>query len=259
MFELSIVDTLLLSLFIFIAGFVDSIAGGGGLISVPAYFAFGLPAHVALGTNKFSSFMGTLTAVFRYYKAGAVKLRVGLWAAIGALFGSALGAKIALLVSEKAIQSILIVLVPAILIFLFVKDRVLPHRKETSGEDTKHLSLKSFMIGALIGTYDGFFGPGTGTFLTIGFYTFLNLNLINSSANARLANLASNAGSLVIFLIHSKVLFPLAIIPGAAGIAGNQFGSSLALKRGDKVIKPFMALVLVLLLAEVIRKRFLEG
>jgi uncharacterized membrane protein YfcA len=119
------------------------------------------------------------------------------------------------------------------------------------------LLWKSLAIGAAIGAYDGFFGPGTGTFLTIAFCTFLGFGLLAASANARLANLASNAGSLAVFLSGGKVLFPLALYAAAAGIAGNMLGSRIALRKGERVIKPLMAAVLLLLMVEVVRRRFL--
>ena len=257
--HLSILQTGGLSLLIFLAGFVDSIAGGGGIISLPAYFAAGLPAHMALGTNKFSSFVGTFTAVFRYHKANLVNWRVGLWAAAGSLAGAALGARLALLVPAPVIQTVLIVLVPMVLVFLLLKDRLLPASSAAPGSAIPRLSAKSLIIGAVIGTYDGFFGPGTGTFLAIAFYSILNLNLVEASADARLANLASNAGALAVFMWNGQVAFPLALVTGASGIAGNFLGSRLALQKGERIIKPLMTVVLVLLLLEVIRRRLAAG
>jgi len=182
-------------------------------------------------------------------------VKVGLFAAAGALVGSAVGAKIALIVPASAINTVMLVLVPAVLIFLLLKDRILP---EPSALSLKPSALwwRSLVIGAVIGTYDGFFGPGTGTFLAIAFSAFLGMGLLTASANARLANLASNAGSVAVFLAHGQVLFPIAIYTAAAGIAGNILGSTLAVKKGERVIRPLMVVVLVLLLAEVVRRRY---
>ena len=240
---------------VFLAGFVDSIAGGGGLISLPAYFAMGLPAHTALATNKFSSFTGTLAAVFRYYKAGKVRLKLGFLAAGGALIGSAGGTRIALMLDAPTIQSMMLVLIPSVTLFFLLKDRILPKPKD--GEQVRHPMLISTLIGFVVGAYDGLFGPGTGTFLAIGFYAFLRLNLIEAGGNARLANLASNFGSLVVFLINGKVLFPLALLTAAGGVAGNQLGSRLALKKGERIVRPLMLLVLLLLMATVVRQRLM--
>lgn len=254
--DLPLTHTLVLCAFIFTGGFVDSIAGGGGLITLPAYFAMGLPAHAALATNKFSSVCGTLPAVARYWRTGNVSVTIGLWAAAGALAGSAIGAKIALWVPASVINTLMLILVPAVLVFLLLKDRLLPPPPD-GGAPVTGAALKSLAIGAVIGTYDGFFGPGTGTFLTLAFSALLGLDLLTASGNARLANLASNAGSAAVFLWSGQVLFPIALYAAAAGVAGNVLGSWLAVKKGARIIKPLMVVVLVLLLAEVVRRRYL--
>ncbi|MBI5525333.1 MAG: TSUP family transporter [Deltaproteobacteria bacterium] len=261
--DLSLTQTLVLCGFVFIGGFVDSIAGGGGLITLPAYFAMGLPAHAALATNKFSSVCGTSFAVLRYWRAGTVSARVGLPAAAGALFGSAIGAKIALVVPASVINTVMLVLVPAVLVFLLLKDRLFAPPSASAAAQHGWVSLQpsalrlwSLLIGLVIGAYDGFFGPGTGTFLAIAFSAFLGLDLLAASGNARVANLASNLGSVVVFLASAKVLFPLALYTAAAGICGNLLGSRLAVQKGARVIKPLMVVVLLLLMAEVVRRRY---
>ena len=259
--DISATQTAIICVFIFFAGFVDSIAGGGGLISLPAYFAFGLPPHIALATNKFSGFMGTLTSTFRYFRAGVMNVRIGLVGAAGAVAGSAIGAQTALLLSGAVINGIMLVLVPLVLVFLLLKDRILPAPVTFNSTDTLTTSMyiKAFIVAVVVGFYDGIFGPGTGTFLTIAFFTVLGFNLLTSSANARLANLASNFGALAIVLLNGKVLFPLALFAAVAGIAGNLLGSRLALKKQDRIIKPLLVGVLVLLMAEVVRRQFLSA
>jgi len=246
-------------LLVFFAGFVDSIAGGGGLISLPTYFALGLPSHLALGTNKFSSFMGTLTSTFRYWRAGKIHARVGLLSAAGALLGSAVGARAALLVPARVINTVMLVMVPLVLLFLLLKNRILPGLTAQDADESRpvaHIGLKGLVVGVVIGVYDGFFGPGTGAFLTIGFHLGLRFDLLRASATARMTNLASNFGALAVFMANGQVIFPLAIYAAVAGIAGNQLGSRLALKKGERVIKPIMVFVLLLLMAEVVRQRF---
>ncbi|MBI5491219.1 MAG: TSUP family transporter [Deltaproteobacteria bacterium] len=242
---------------VFLAGFVDSIAGGGGLISVPAYLALGLPPHAALATNKFSSVAGTLTATWRYWRARKIHLRTALVAAAGALAGSAAGARTVLLVPAAAVHTVVLVLVPAALVVLLFQDRLLRRAPlaDGGGEPGRPL-LRAVALGLLIGAWDGFFGPGTGTFLALGFHLALRFDLLTASGNARLVNLASNAGAVVVFLAGGRVVFPLALYAAAAGIAGNQLGSMVALRRGERIIRPFLVVVLVLLLAEVVRRRF---
>jgi len=258
--DVSLLQTGFLVFVVFMAGFVDSIAGGGGLISLPAYFAAGLPAHAALATNKFSSFMGTLAATYRYYRAGRMKLKLGLAAAGGALIGSAAGSRVALLLEGKTINTLVLVLIPAVLVFFILKDRIFRTSAASVSDpeknsEVKHETIISILIGTAVGFYDGLFGPGTGTFLTLGFNFFLRMDLISASGNARLANLASNFGALAVFALSGNVLFPLAVFTAAGGIAGNMLGSRLALKKGERVIKPFLIIVLLILLAEVVRQR----
>jgi uncharacterized membrane protein YfcA len=252
MADLPLLNTAVLCALIFIGGFVDSIAGGGGLITLPAYMAAGLPPHAALATNKFSSSCGTFTAVARYYTAGAVDLRAGLAAAAGALIGSAAGARLVLMVPPGTINIVMLVLVPSAALFFFLSDRIRVGGRVRAAR--AHRTAAASAIGAAIGCYDGFFGPGTGTFLAIAFSMFLAMDLVNASANARLTNFASNIGSLVIFLAGGRVLFPLALYTAAAGVAGNWFGARLALQKGARIIKPLTGFVIILLLAELIRR-----
>jgi len=254
--DLTLAGTASLCGLVFLGGLVDSIAGGGGLITLPAYFAAGLPAHAALATNKFSSVCGTFFAVVRYWRAGAVNVRAGLAAAAGALAGSAAGARLALAVPAVVINTMMIVLVPVVLIVFLARERftVRPSRR---GALSRGVLPVSAAIGLVIGAYDGFFGPGTGTFMTIAFSVVLGFGLLTASANAHLANLASNAGSVAVFLLAAKVLFPLAIFAAAAGVAGNLLGSTLAVRKGARVIRPLMIAVMVVLLAEVVRRRWL--
>ncbi len=253
-FDPGSIEMILLIVMIFFAGFLDSIAGGGGLISLPAYFAFGLPPHAALATNKFSGFFGTLTSVINYYRANKIDIKIGLIATAGALTGSACGARVALFVTEDAINNVILILTPLVLALFLLKERFYSEENKEESGVVKAQGIKAFLIGAFVGCYDGFYGPGTGAFMAIGFNFLLRADLLTASANARLANMASNAGAVIIFLINGKVLFPLAFYTAAAGIAGNMFGSRLALKKGRKVIKPLIVVVLMLLLFEVARQ-----
>lgn len=237
---------------VFLAGFVDSIAGGGGLISLPAYLAVGLPPHAALATNKFSSCLGTLSAVWRYARGGTLHIRLGLAAAVAALAGSAGGTRLALALDPAALRLVMLALVPfALAVFLLSERlrRLTPHKETLSA---RRSLLRFTLIGFVVGGYDGLFGPGTGTFLAMGFYLFLALDWVGASAHARLTNLASNAASLAVFLAAGQVVFPLAFVTAAAGIAGNIAGSKLALARGAAIVKPLMMGVLLLLLTRVI-------
>ncbi len=235
---------------VFFAGLIDSMAGGGGIISLPAYVAAGLPPHLALGSNKFSATWGTLFSTLRFLKKGRVHLKAALLAAAGALVGSAVGSRLALLTSEVYLKVILLVALPILAVFI-TTNKALDGEKESSFVFTPKTACMSALTGLAIGGYDGFFGPGTGTFLILVFHTLLHFDLLTASGNAKVVNLASNTASLCTFLISGNIVFALAIPAAFAGLAGNMLGSHLALSKGVKAIKPAFVVVLCLLLLKV--------
>lgn len=247
---------ILLIALIFTGGFIDSIAGGGGIITLPAYFAFGIPPHLALGTNKFSGFAGTLFASIKYLKHKSVDIRIAIISTISSIAGSAVGSKIATLTPENIISLIVLVITPIVLLLFLIKDKIFYQRPKSGEQGRIKIILYAISIGLFIGQYDGFFGPGTGTFMTIAFNAIMGMNLLTASGTARLCNLGSNFGSLIIFFLHNKILFPLAIFTAMASIIGNIIGSSIAIKKGDSAIKPVITIVMFLLILEIMRKRF---
>lgn len=235
----------------FLAGFADSIAGGGGIISIPVALLAGIPIHTVYGTNKFAMSFGTSISVFKYGKSGAVRWPVALFAAAGALPGASLGAKLALLMSERYLTCCLMALLPAITVFLAVNkgfgeaegEKRLPRARE---------SLLAALIGLAVGAYDGFFGPGAGTFYIMLFSSLLGLGLLPASGSAKAANLASNLGALISFMAAGKVWFIIGVPAALSAIAGNALGSGLAIKNGAKCIRPIMAAMLILLFIKVL-------
>ncbi len=239
---------------ILIAGMVDAIAGGGGLISLTAYYAVGLPPHLALGNNKFSSLWGTAVACWRYMRSGHIKWSFALLSAAGALVGSALGARLSLLVNERYLQLLLVVIVPALAVFILWKPDF--------GQKERHLGsgmmvFLSILAGFVTGGYDGFFGPGAGMFMTLAFTVVLGLDMVTASGNARVVNLSSNLAALVTFVIHGNVNYAIGIPCAICGILGNYIGSGMAIKGGSKVIRPVMVIVLVLLLLKIVLDLFI--
>ncbi len=236
---------------VFIAGFVDSIAGGGGLISVPAYFAAGLSPFYALGTNKFSSCFGTLFATLRYWKNRIIDIRVALLSALCALPSAALGSTAVLLIKPYLLKFILLLLIPILTLITF--------RQKSLGlkNESKVFSpLKKYLLAALfstaIGFYDGFFGPGTGTFLILCYTFFLKYDLQTANGNTKVVNLASNIAALLTFIYRGKVLLLFGLPAVAAGIAGNIVGSGFALKKGNHFIRLMVTIVLSILLLKII-------
>ena len=240
--------------FIFLAGFVDSIAGGGGVISLPTYLFAGLPAHLAAGTNKFAMCLGTTMASVNYLRAGKVHLQVALYSVIGAFIGSAIGARTALYVNELMLKNLMLVVLPLVAIFMLLKDRIFDKRRLKEQELTdpiplspKKIAVLSLLIGLVIGVYDGLIGPGTGTFLILAYSWFMGLDLVTGSGCAKMCNLASNVAALIVYLIGGKVVFAIGIPAAICAILGNFAGSKLAIKGGAKYIRIVMILVFVLL------------
>ncbi len=234
---------------VFLAGFMDGIAGGGGLISVPAYFLAGLPSHMALGTNKLSSCVGTAVSAGRFIRGGYVDWKLGLPSIVLALLGAALGTRLQLMVDERVLRYLLLALLPAVAIVV-LRQRQLP---EEAGEIGRGRQTAIVLAAALIvGAYDGFYGPGTGTFLILILCTLGKLDVRTASGNVKIMNLASNLGALATSLLNGKVFLALGLIAGAASVAGHWLGSGLAIKDGSRIVRPVVLVVLGLLAVKIV-------
>ena len=234
---------------IFLAGFVDSVAGGGGVISLPAYLIAGVPIKLAAGTNKFANGFGTALASYKYMKSGNVNWLCALPAAAGSLLGSAAGTSLAVYMREALLQMVVLTALPVVaLVLIFAKDF---GKMEKPPKSRRATLLLSSGIGAAIGLYDGMIGPGTGTFLTIAFSAVLGYTLLKSSGCARVVNLASNVASMVVFFLHGDILFTVGIPAMACSMLGNYMGSRFAIRGGSGKIRRVMFLVLGLLFAKV--------
>lgn len=241
---------------VFFASFVDAIAGGGGLISLPAYLFTGMPTHLAYGSNKFSSCLGTIFSTYRFFKNGAIHLKVGIISAMFAIMGSTCGAKLTLLLSDELLKITMMILLPLIAFF------TLFHKRKTIEVVLPQLSKKKMIvfasiIGFFIGMYDGFFGPGTGTFLIISYTTFMHFDITTACGNAKIVNLSSNFAALSVFLFAGEILYAVAIPAAMFSILGHWIGSGLALKNGEKYIRPVMIFVLIVLFLKIIVDFFL--
>jgi uncharacterized membrane protein YfcA len=248
---LSPLDYIIVLPFIFLAGFIDSIAGGGGLISLPAYWSVGIPPHLALGTNKFSSCCGTLFSTANYFKAKMIDIPVALVSAGMAIIGSWLGASTALRVSSQVLNYLLIILIPAVAIFSLL-NRNLGMQSKAEFLAKRLRMLLGGIVGLGIGFYDGFFGPGTGTFLILIYTSLLHYDFVTANGNTKVVNLASNLSALITFAFASNIYYPLAVPGALCGIAGNILGSKLVIIRGNKLIRNVFILALLLLFARVI-------
>lgn len=238
---------------IFLAGFIDSIAGGGGLISLTSYLAVGIPSHVALGTNKFAACSGTTVAVGRYIKSKQVDMKICFFSAITALIGSAIGSYLTLLVSDVFIKYLLLVAAPILAVLTLMKKDL---GSNSELVETNKVYIISAFISLVIGAYDGFFGPGTGMFIIFFFTSILHMNVRKACGNAKVINLASNIAALSVFIVNGNINYKIAIPCAFAQTLGSYFGSGFAIKKGSKVVKPIMLIVIFLLLLKVIYDLF---
>jgi len=236
---------------VFLGGLIDAVAGGGGLITLPAYLLAGLPVHIASGTNKCGNVFGTLLSTGRFLKRGDVHIPSAIAGAAGALVGAWAGAKLNLIMPEQVLYYIMLAIVPVMAVFLFLKRNF--GQEDHSGDlGLGQLIVMGLGIGLVIGGYDGFFGPGAGTFLILAFTGLCRFDLLTASGNTKVANSASNLASLVTFAFAGKVMWSVGIPAALCGIAGNYLGSGLALKGGAKVIRPMFFVVLGLLLVRLV-------
>lgn len=249
--DINVITFLIVCPLVFLAAFIDSIAGGGGIISLPAYMAAGVPPHYALGCNKLSSCMGTIISTFRYVKNGAADLKIAPASVFLALSGSAIGANLALLVTETYLKGLLVFVLPIVAFFVLRKNGF-NESAENNTINRKKQVMIALAASFIVGGYDGFYGPGTGTFLILILTGLAKMNIRSASGNTKLVNLASNLAALVTFMINGKVLFLLSITAGIFGIVGNYIGSGLVLKGGTKVVKPVMLIVLFLLFIKIV-------
>ena len=236
---------------LFLAGLVDAIGGGGGLISLPAYMLAGVPIHQTIATNKLSSTCGTTLATVRFIKEGLVNWRLATPTIIFAMLGSSLGANLSMRVAEGVMEKILFIVLPVVA-FIVLNKKIFHDNEAQDLVLNRKLYIVAVASAFLVGIYDGFYGPGTGTFLIIAFTVFAKLDIRTSNAQAKVINLTTNITSLVIFLINGQALIPLGLAAAACNMAGNYVGAGLAMTKGSKITRPVIVLVLGLLFLKVL-------
>lgn len=239
---------------VFLGGFVDAVAGGGGLISLPAYLIAGLPVHMCIGTNKISSAMGTTVTTVKFWRQGYIRPRLCLLCAVFALAGSAGGANLALLVDDKVFRVILLVVLPLTALYVF-KSKAM----DTAGKDPLPPGKSACIacaLALLLGVYDGFYGPGTGTFLLLLLTGLAHMSLNDAAGATKVINLSTNIAALVTYLVNGQVLLPLGLTAGLFGIAGNYLGARSFTARGAKIVKPLIGLVLSVFFVRVVYETF---
>lgn len=230
----------LLTLAAFCAGAVDAIAGGGGLLTVPALLAVGLPPHFALGTNKGQSVFGSLAAIFRYAHAGLIDGRTARLTAPLGFMGSLAGAALVMVLEPEVLRPVVLVL---LLIAALVVATMRPKSRGQAGLLARHALAVSALAALVIGGYDGFFGPGTGTFLIAVSVGLLGLPMTRASADAKVVNFASNAAAVILFAQRGVVVWAIALPMAGAQLCGGFLGAHFAVRRGAGLIRGVALLV----------------
>lgn len=235
---------------VFLGGFVDAVAGGGGLISLPAYLIAGVPAHNAIATNKLSSAMGTTLTTVRFARKGFIPWRQAAVCVVFAFLGSSLGAKLALKIDGTVFTLLMLVILPLVAVY------VLRGKSLGQGEQAPCSPRRTFVVGALaalvIGGYDGFYGPGTGTFLMLALTGLAHMELTRANGVTKAINLTTNLSALAVFLLNGKVLLPLGLVAGCFGILGNYLGTRFFIQGGVKFVKPVILVVLTIFFGKVL-------
>jgi uncharacterized membrane protein YfcA len=234
------------------AGIVDSIAGGGGLITLPALLGAGLPPHFALGTNKFQSSFGSFTASYYYVHSGEVTVKDAALGIFFTLIGSAAGAWGVQQVDGRALGYIIPFMLAAIIVYTLIS----PKLGEEDREPRMAINLFFLLFGLALGFYDGFFGPGVGSFWAIAFVSLAGFNFKKATAYTKLMNFTSNIVSFAVFLAGGVVLFFPGVVMAAGEIAGAKIGSELVIKKGARFVRPVFIIMVLLTMCKLFFDRF---
>lgn len=229
----------------FVAAFIDSVVGGGGLISVPTLMWAGLPMLNVLGTNKFASTMGACAGFLTYLRSGTIDKKIMRIMFPLAFIGSIIGVLVVKQVSPDFLRPLVVVMLIIIAIYSVTK------KNWTENKTSANFSHRNYLLGVMIifalGFYDGFFGPGTGSFMLF-LYLMMGYGFLGAAANARAANFASNLAAVIIFTGFGLIDFSYAIPMGLGMIIGAYFGAKMAIKKGAAYVRPlFIGMIIILI------------
>lgn len=237
----SLVSFLFICAAAFIGAFVDAIAGGGGLISVPAYFLGGFPPHFALGTNKLSATFGSFSSTVEFFRNGKIHFGLVKYIIPCTLLGAVLGVNSVLLIDQDFLYPLVSIMILVVGIYTYFK-------KDLGLINTFQLKSKAqiamgMFFGFTIGFYDGFFGPGTGSFLLFVFIKFFGMDFVNAGGNTKILNFVSNITSLVIFAAAGKINVLFGLVAGVFSLLGSVIGTKVAIRRGASFVKPIFLIM----------------
>ncbi|WP_035298535.1 TSUP family transporter [Brevibacillus thermoruber] len=248
--DLDVTTILFLAFFGFVAAFIDSTVGGGGLISLPALLGLGIPPYLALGTNKLAGTISSATSSVTFIRMGKYDKKLMALLFPVSLVGAYLGAKTVLFVPQEVLKVLVIVMMAAIFVYTLINKRF--------GETSSFTGLTKFSLGLgipltfLIGFYDGFFGPGTGSFFVFLMVLLFGYDFVIAAGNGRILNLASNIAALFVFIVEGKVIFLTGLTMGIAMLLGASLGARLAIKTGVRYVRPLFLLVSISLITKMI-------
>ncbi|QNM15587.1 MULTISPECIES: TSUP family transporter [Fusobacterium] len=234
----------------FLASFIDAVSGGGGLISLPAYLASGIPPHVALGTNKVSACIATVASSAKFATSGKINWTLMRKIAIFSFIGAFLGVRTILLVDSKYLYPITIVLLVTVLGYTLMNKKM-GYENEFTGLTEQNIRYGRIMA-FVMGFYDGFFGPGTGSFLIFMLIRIFKLDFTHASGNAKILNLTSNIASVIMFIYFKKVNYLYSVPVGIIMMLGALLGAKTAVSKGTKFIKPMFLIVTTVVLLKMV-------
>ena len=238
-----------------LAGTIDAIAGGGGLISLPVLMGVGVPPHIALGTNKLQGLFGTASAAYSYYKKGLLR-KQGLFIGIAYSFAGAItGAIISQLVSSDFLKKIIPILLLLVLLYTFLSPKL------GTQESKPKLNEKWFYLifGTLLGFYDGFLGPGVGSFWVIALVIFLGHNLLRATAYTKVFNFNTNAAAVICFALGNHIDYKLALVMAMGQLIGGRLGAYFTIKKGVRLIRPVFLFVVSATISTLIYRNYSQS
>lgn len=233
----------------FLGGFIEAVSGGGALVSLPAYMIAGLPTHYAIATNKLSAMMGISTATYRFARSGYIKWKRTAACLAAALCGGVLGAKLSLMLSDRYFKILMLFLLPATALYI-MKSHALSDEKEPLGP--VRTVATACVIALVTGVYDGFYGPGSGTFMILLLAGAAHLDLKEANATAKVINLVTCISSLTVYLINGKVVILLGLAAGIMSTLGAWIGTTYFEKGGVRAVKPLMIIVIVIFFIKIL-------
>lgn len=253
--EFNLHTFLFLSVACFIASFIDAIAGGGGLISVPAFVASGLPIHVAMGSNKMAATFSVLGSTVKYFTSGKINFSLMKYPIITGAVGSVLGACVASNTKEEILEPLIFIMLLAVVVYTML-NKNMGIKDEFQGQTSKN-TLWGSIMSFVICFYIGFFGPGGGSFLLFGLLKVYKFDFIRASGNAKVLNLVGNVAGLITFIYFGNVSYLYSILVGIVMYVGAQCGAKYAIKKGSKFIRPFFLAVSLITIAKMAVEKFL--